>query len=365
MARHSIEQIKHRTEAMTGADATVTTRRDALVRLLCAGASLPLRHGLGAVAGAIAIPASRAFGQVPAEGAHLVLLGTQGGPNLTSMRGECASAVVVDGETYMVDCGYGAMMALVEAGLRVRDVANIFITHLHDDHIADLAALLSHQWTDGRIEATQVIGPWGTAATVDAAVAFTRANADIRFVDEARSVRPEEIIGGRDIEALPTPTEVFADDRVRVMAVENTHFPEYAKERMPYRSVSYRFDTADRSIVFSGDTTYSENLIELARGVDIFVCETIEVDTLKRSFDARVAAGAYADNAEGIWAHIVGTHASTVDVGRMAAAADVGTVVLTHLLPGSLLPVEDSLYLEGIRQNFDGEIIVGRDGLVI
>ena len=133
------------------------------------------------------------------------------------------------------------------------------------------------------------------------------------------------------------PTEIFSDDRVRVSAVENTHFPDYAKERMPYRAVSYRFDSADRSIVVSGDTAYSENLIELARGADVFVCETIEVATWRDVFDRRVAAGAYADNPEGIWDHIVGTHSSTEDAGRMAAAAGVGTLVLTHLIPGGLL----------------------------
>src|SRR5690606_5103108 len=65
------------------------------------------------------------------------------------------------------------------------EIANVFLTHLHDDHTSDLAALLSHQWTTGRIEPTTVHGPHGTRALVEAAVAFGAANAAIRLVDEA------------------------------------------------------------------------------------------------------------------------------------------------------------------------------------
>jgi ribonuclease BN (tRNA processing enzyme) len=323
------------------------------------------RVGLPLVAPFVLGRANAQSSAIPARGTHVLLLGTQGGPNFNANRGECASALIVDGKTYLVDCGYGAMMSLKKSGLNFRDVANVFLTHLHDDHVGDVAAFLSHQWTDGRIDPTLVVGTYGTEALVDAALAFAQANTDIRLIDEARSVKPADIFSGRDIDAPSEPMEIYADDRVRVSAVENTHFPDEAKERMPYRAVSYRFDTDDRSVVFSGDTAYSENLIELAKGADVFVCETIEVATWRGVFDERVAGGAYADNPEGIWDHIVGTHTSTEDAGRMAAAAGVTTLVLTHIIPGGLLEVGDGVYTEGVRRHFDGDVIVGRDLLVI
>ena len=90
------------------------------------------------------------------------------------------------------------------------------------------------------------------------------------------------------IPATTTVHKAYEDDRVLVTTIENTHFPEWAKEQMPHRALSYRFDTDDRSIVFSGDTTYSENLVKLAQGADIFVCETIElVDQPSEWFDQR------------------------------------------------------------------------------
>ena len=330
-----------------------------------AGAGLASRLGTGVALGLGAMAARGQASAVPADGTHLVLLGTQGGPNFNPERSEAANAVVVDGRAYLVDCGYGTLAALVRSGINYRNVGHVFLTHLHDDHTSDVAALLSHQWTGGRVEPTLVIGPYGTNRLVAGALAFAEANTVIRLADEDRSLRPEELFEGRDIEATRTPTEAFADDRVTVSSVENTHFPESAKANFPYRAVSYRLDSDDRSITISGDTAYSENLVRLAEGSDVFVCETIEIATARENFERRVAAGAYADNPEGIWQHIVETHSTTEDAGRMAAEAGVGTLVLSHIIPGSLMDVPDSLYLEGIRKHFDGEVVVGRDLMVI
>jgi ribonuclease BN (tRNA processing enzyme) len=302
---------------------------------------------------------------VPATGTHLVLLGTQGGPNFQAGRNEAANAVVVDGNIYLVDIGEGGLAALGKVGLSHRDIARVFLTHLHDDHHSDLPSLLTHQWTDGRTQPTVVVGPYGTKQLVAAVLQYAEANAAIRLADEARSVKPADIFSGVDIDATAEPREVYRDAHVTVTAVENTHFPENAKRAFPYRSLSYRFDTATRSIVFSGDTAYSANLVKLARGADVFVCETIEVAGMRRAFERRVAQGAYADNPEGIWKHIVETHTPTQDAGRMAKEAGVRLLVLSHLVPGALQPLTDEDYLRGVREQFDGEAIVGKDLMVL
>lgn len=321
--------------------------------------------GLTAIGGLGNLPVTAVAQGVAATGTHVVLLGTQGGPNINMTRRQCSNAVVVDGQIYVVDCGYGALRSLVESGLGFRTVGNIFLTHLHDDHTSDLVALLSQQWTLSRSEPTLVMGPWGTERLAKAALDFAQANAEIRLADEDRSILPEDIIKGQDIEAMSEPTEVFRDEHVRVSSVENTHFPPAAREQVPYRAVSYRLDSRDRSVTISGDTAYSDNLIELARGSDVFVCETLLVEAARADFDRRVAGGAYADNPEGVWKHIVETHSTTEDAGRMAAAAGVGTLVLTHLVPGLLTETSDAQFIEGAQKHFDGEIIVGRDLMVI
>jgi ribonuclease BN (tRNA processing enzyme) len=192
---------------------------------------------------------------------------------------------------------------------------------------------------------------------VDAAIAFSKANVEIRKIDEGRTVDPKTIFHGRDL-AAPKITEVFKDDRVTVLAVENTHFPERAKAKMDYRSFAYRFNTATRSIVFSGDTTYSENLIELARGADVFVCE---VNGGANGQNAAAPAAAPAnDNTESIARHVRETHSTPEEVGKMAAAAKVKTVVLSHQVGGGRGGNNESL-TAGLKKVFSGEVIVGAD----
>lgn len=301
-------------------------------------------------------------------GTRLVLLGTQGGPNVNLKRTESANAIVVDGRPYLVDCGYGTVRSLVEAGIGYGQVATVFLTHLHDDHTVDLAALLSLQWTGSRMQPTDVYGPDGTAALVQGALAFIRANADVRSVDEGRATRPEALFHGHDLAATAAPAQGFKDDKVTVTTVENAHFPDRAKAKMPYRSIAYRFDTASRSIVISGDTAYSKNLVELAKGVDLFVCEVIDT-AIWEDMMARAKAQEAAGNPDSVARHVAETHTTPADVGRMAAEAKVKTVVLSHLLPGSNRPgpaeFPDTTYIDGVRQHFSGQIIVGRDQMVL
>jgi len=318
---------------------------------------------LAASAGVLSRLGSAAAQTAPgtAAGARLILLGTQGGPNYTATRGEAANAVIVDGQPYLVDCGYGTLAALKKAAVNHRQIARIFLTHLHDDHTADLAALLNRQWTDGRTEPVTVTGPSGTRRMVEAAVAFGEANAAIRLVDEARTVKPADMFRGQDIEATAAPREVYRDERVTVRSVENTHFPAESKQKMPYRSVAYRIDARNRSFVVSGDTAYSSGLVALAKGAEILICEAIDVVAMRKAFDGMVARGMYADNPEGVWRHIVATHTPLEDAGRMASEAGVRTLVLTHLVPGALDTLPDEGYLAAARKTFNGRIVVGRD----
>lgn len=299
------------------------------------------------------------------KGTELVLLGTQGGPGVAANRTQASSVVIVDGRPYLVDCGYGAIKALVQAGLTLGNVSDIFITHLHDDHTADIAALIALKWTASQNPgAATVYGPYGTAAMVDAAIAFSKANVAIRMIDEGRTVDPKTIFHGRDV-AAPKITEVLKDDRVTVQAVENTHFPDRARAKMDYRSFSYRFNTATRSIVFSGDTTYSENLIELARGADLFVCEVLGTAGGQNANGRGAAAdNSNNNNTESVARHVRETHSTPEMVGKMAAEAKVKTVVLSHQVGGGRGGNNDSLTAE-LKKVFNGEVIVGADQMRI
>lgn len=310
--------------------------------------------------GTVGLPAAE-----DALDARVMLLGTQGGPSVNMRRSQTASAVIVDDVTYLVDCGYGTVRSLVESGLGYLDVADVFLTHLHDDHMLDVSTLLSLQWTGRRSEPTRVHGPAGTEALVDGALDYLAGNIEIRTTDEGRSVRPAAVFSGRDIRASSAPRMIWEDERVRVSTVENTHFPDEAKAHIDHRSLAYRFDAADRSFVFSGDTARSENVIELARGAEVFICEAMDIAQHERLSAQARAAEESGDPDAAFLRHVIDTHVTTEQVGRMAAEAGVGTVVLYHLLPGSNGPiadeVPDTVYIEGVRRHFDGPVIVGRD----
>jgi ribonuclease BN (tRNA processing enzyme) len=309
------------------------------------------------------IPAQRG----PKPGTWLVLLGTRAGPGIDITHGQTGSAVVVDGRPYLIDCGYGTLRQLVASNVGYLQVSTVFFTHLHDDHTADVPALLSFQWTNGKTTATDAYGPFGTTRLVAASVAVIHSNVEIRTADEGRSVDVDRQFHGHDVDAADTPVPVFKDDRISVTAIENTHYPARSKAKMMHRSLALRLDTKDRSIVFSGDTAYSANVARLARGADLFVCEIADAAMLAQ-MEERAKAAAAAGNPNNIYRHVAETHASPADVARMASEANVKLVVLNHQLAGPTVgnvayPV--TAFIQGVRQGYSGEVIVGQDLMVL
>jgi ribonuclease BN (tRNA processing enzyme) len=337
---------------------TLTTRRTLMKGAAALGVA-------GLTARLYAQPPPAANRPPPPPGTRLIMLGTRGGPGVSVDRTESASAVVVDGVPYLVDCGYGTMRALVASGIGYQPVSTMFLTHLHDDHTADIAALLSHQWTGSKATPTNVYGPYATERTVQGAIEFFRANVEIRTVDEGRTQKPEEMFFGHDVDVGNDPKRVFADDKVVVTAATNTHFPERFVARMQHRSLGYRFETSTRSICFSGDTAYSANIARLARGADVFVCEVMDHRTWENNM-RRAAEATAAGNTESVARHVAETHSTPGDVGRMAKEAGVKTVVLNHQVRGQAAQgFTISAFIDGVRAEFDGNVIVGEDQLVI
>jgi len=303
----------------------------------------------------------------PKPGTWLVLLGTRAGPGIDLMRGQTGSAVVIDGRPYLVDCGYGTLRQLVASKVGYLQVSTIFFTHLHDDHTGDVPALFTFQWTNGKKTATDAYGPYGTSRLVAASVAVIRSNVEIRTADEGRTVNVETQFQGHDVTASDTPVPVFKDDRVSVTAVENTHYPPRSKANMLHRSLALRMEAKDRSIVFAGDTAYSANVARLARGADVLVCEVADADALAQMRE-RSKAETAAGHPNNIFRHVADTHSSPMDVGRMAAEAGVKMVVLNHQLAGPSaggLAYPVTTFIQGVRQVYSGEVVVGQDLMVL
>ncbi|MGV2982801.1 MBL fold metallo-hydrolase [Microbacterium sp. AGC85] len=265
----------------------------------------------------------------------LTLLGTAGGPGGHRDRAGISSLVEVDGARFLIDAGVGVVRRLALVGLSVADVDAVFLTHLHDDHTAGLPALMTFRHTMRQGPLT-LIGPPGTRALRDGVLAYMAANTAIRG-EEGRLVDPGTLFEAREVE----PGVVYSDAGLTVTAAENSH---YVLTAFPddQRSYALRFDTASRSIVFTGDTGESADVEVLARGADLLVSEMVtDVDI--------------ASVPPPVQSHMRAEHLSPAQVGRLAAGAGVGTVVLSHYTDAS---PDD---LAAIGREFDGAVVAGED----
>jgi ribonuclease BN (tRNA processing enzyme) len=282
-----------------------------------------------------------------ATGTRLILLGTGGGPAPSVARSFPAQVLLVDEVAYLIDCGNGVARQLVRAGVPLRALRHVFITHHHSDHNADYGTLFVLAWGPRAGGLTTPVDTWGPPPLVAMTGAFLELHAyDIGVRSASHADKPS-------LAALIRPHEiredglVLEDERVRVTAV-----------RVPHANVepnfAYRFDTADRAIVISGDTARSDRLIALAQGADVLVHEVIH--------PAAMSAGAMSPAQV---ARLATFHTTLDEVGEVATAAGVKTLVLSHLGPPDPQLVTDAMWRAGAQATFTGEVVVGSDLLEI
>jgi len=274
---------------------------------------------------------------------RLILLGTGAGPRPRRESSGSAQVVIAGDRLYVVDCGDGVARQLVLAGAALTALRHVFITHHHSDHNADYGNLLLLSWAAGLQQRVDTWGPPPLARITRLFFEMSAYDIDTRIADEGRpSLVP--LIHAHE---LTGPGVILRDDAVKVTCAIVEHplvKPAYA----------YRFDAADRSIVISGDTTRSTNLVRLAAGADVLVHEAIYPEAVDRMV-ARVP------NASTLRDHLLASHTTAEDCGRIAAEAGVRTLVLSHLAPSDETTVTDTMWADAARRHFNGRVIVGRD----
>ena len=255
--------------------------------------------------------------------------------------------IVADGAAYVIDCGDGVARQLAFAGVPLTSLRHIFLTHQHSDHNADYGNLIWLAWASGL---SSRVDAWGPPPLDEMTTLFLQMNAyDIstRISNEGRVPLAPLV----HVHELREGGEVMRDERLRVTAALVDHPPVVP-------AFGYRFDAADRSIVISGDTTPSERLIELAKGADVLVHSALYVPAVDRLV-ARVP------NAPALKASIIAHQTSAEDAGRVAQAAGVRTLVLSHLVPADDPKVTARMWIDAARTQFRGNVIVGKDLLEI
>jgi ribonuclease BN (tRNA processing enzyme) len=275
---------------------------------------------------------------------RIVLLGTRGGPSVEpAERNNASTLILINDVPYVVDCGYGTSKQLRKAGITLNRVRYIFVTHNHSDHNLDFGPLLYNAWITGQPIQIDAYGPPGLIEMSRSFFEYAKFDIDVRIKDEGR-LDPRKLVFTHEIEQ---PGMVLTNDDVKISACLVRHPPIL-------HAYAFRFDAHDRSIVISGDTAYAPKLAEFAKGADVLVHEVMylpAIETLVRRLP----------NATRLREHLLASHALPEDVGRIAAAAGVKTLVLSHFVPGDDKTITDEQWSAGVREYFKGRVIVGKD----
>ena len=297
-----------------------------------------------AAAGALVFAARPALAQTPAKPrTRIIFLGTKGGPRVGVGASNPANLVVVNDTPFVIDCGMGVSRQLVNAGVPLPSVKYIFISHHHSDHNLEYGNLFYNAWAAGLSTPIHSFGPKGIEAMTRTYWELNKFDVDTRIEDEGRP-DPRPLLVAKDI------TEdgvVLQTADVKVTAFRTPHPPIVD-------SFAYKFETPDGVIVFSSDTAYNPRLAEFAKGADVLVHEALYVPAVDRLVIKT-------KNGATLKKHLMESHTTTEDVGRIAAAAGVKVLVLSHFVPGDDPEVTDEDWISGVRKNFSGKIIVAKD----
>lgn len=312
------------------------------------------------VSALLASPISFSDGNVRSK---FITLGTNSGPIPNSARAEPANVLIYGDSVIVVDAGDAVAWQLAKVGIALTEVDAVFLSHLHFDHTGGLFALISQRFQINAPSVLTIYGPAGTRKSVQALLTAMRtmvAGGGILTKiqgDPADKINVVEI----DQHSIITLAEVV------VSTSKNSHYilSEQAGETKA-RSLSLRFDMPDRSIVYTGDTGPSGDVIKLAQGAVLLVTEVMDAEvamqtahtlfaksepSLMQSLALKFASGALKE-------HFERQHLSLEEAALMAQRANVKTLVISHnAVPEKLLAATH----ERITKHYQGPIIFASD----
>ncbi|WP_426526704.1 MBL fold metallo-hydrolase [Bradyrhizobium sp. McL0615] len=274
-----------------------------------------------------------------AQGIKVTLLGTGNPPPVMNRFGP-STLVEAGGQKFLFDAGRGALQRLRQIGVRWQDVGGVFLTHLHSDHVIGFPDLWLTGWLVSRRDIPlQVWGPRGTKKMMS--YLEQAYDYDIRIRPYGDQISPDgAVLLAEDIgEGV-----VYDKDGVKVTAFEVDHTPVKP-------AFGYRIDHAGRSVVLSGDTRISENLVRYSQGVDVLIHNVAAPETLQR-------AGLSPERAQSIIVH----HTTAEEAGQVFSRTKPKLAVYSHIVLPSA--TEQDL-IPPTRKTYSGPLEVGEDLMVI
>ena len=285
---------------------------------------------------AISVLAISATAQSHPCSMEAILLGT-GYPVPTPDRAGPSTAIVANGKYFVVDAGRAVTMRLAALKPRMPHVEAAFLTHLHSDHIDGLPDLFDTSWLlERRAVPFELYGPEGTRELSDAMIRFFAADIHIR-----RDLTEYQPAAGATVDTHIVREGIVYDKYgLKITAFNVDHRPVVP-------AFGYRFDCGGKSIVISGDTASSNNLVRFAKNADVLIHEAY----LPGTFNPRNGEPAQ------VAKNLMRYHTTAEQAGEIATRTNVKQLVLTHLIPGDR--TDEMLRLAS--KTFKGNVIVGAD----
>ena len=297
-------------------------------------------------------------GLLAPDALRVLLCGTSS-PVPSPGRAEACTAVFAGGHMWIVDTGPGSWRQLAIRRIRGEAIGGIFYTHLHSDHIGELGEFNLQTWAAGRPGPLRVFGPEGVTELVHGFTEAYAADTRFRIAHHGAAFLPPERAA-----MIAVPITLDGGDAARVVDEDGVVVTAFAVVHDPVKpAFGYRFDYGGRSVVLSGDTAPSTNLVAHARGVDVLVHEAQANDLVHIMEEAARATGE--SRAAKILGDIPSYHTTPADAAREAVTAGVKLLVFTHLTPPPDNPVLAHIFRRDVTATPPQGLVIGEDGTLV
>ena len=281
-------------------------------------------------------------------------------PLPTTPGAQACTAVFVNGQFLLFDAGDGAQRSMEDLNLPMADLSALFITHYHNDHVADVGEVIARSWTLGRRHKLPVYGGSGLARFIKGIEDSYAIDYDVREAHHGQAFLPTACA-----KTIPRPIALAEGESVVVHEHDGVVVTAFDVHHPPVEpALGYTVTYKGKKVVISGDTAYTETLRQQSQDADVLVSDVMNKEAV-RAQEAISAANGWYRNAT-IFRDIQEYHIDVNELAALAQASGVKTLVLTHMIPNINNPAAQQLwYTLPIKMQFSGNLRIAHDGTMV